>query len=145
MVTIDDVLAVARPLPRSTEVVVHGRLKFRVGKIVYLAFSRDETVMGFGFPKAWRAVLVDAEPDKFMLPDTSDMRFNWLLARLATLEKTEMRELVLDAWRMVVPKYVAAEYEGKAYTAMPGSGRDLRGGTQHTRLRISSSDQPSRG
>ena len=50
-VTIDDVRAIAAELPRSYEVVVRGRVKFRVGKIVYLAFSRDETEMGFGFPK----------------------------------------------------------------------------------------------
>jgi hypothetical protein len=111
MVTIDDVLAIARPLPRSDEVVVRGRLKFRVGKIVYLAFSTDEKVIGFGFPKEWRAVLVEAEPDKFMLPNSSDMRFNWVHARLAALDETEMRDLVLDAWRMVVPKRVAAAYD----------------------------------
>jgi len=106
-----DVQSVARPLPRSYEVVVHGRVKFRVGQIVWLSFSRDETIMGLAFPKEWRAVLVDAEPDKFMLPTLSDMRFNWVLARLAALDKPEMRDYVLDAWRMVVPKRVAAEYE----------------------------------
>lgn len=110
MVSVADVVAVARPLPRSYEVVVYGRLKFRVGKIVWLAFSHDETEMGFAFPKEWRAVLVDAEPDKFMLPSMSDMRFNWVHARLAALSKAEMRDYVLDAWRMVVPKRVAAEY-----------------------------------
>jgi hypothetical protein len=30
----------------------------------------------------------------------------WLYA----IDQTEMRELVVDAWRMVVPKRVAAEY-----------------------------------
>jgi hypothetical protein len=109
--SVADVVRIARPLPRSYEVVVYGRLKFRVGKIVYLAFSRDETVMGFAFPKEWRAVLVDAEPDKFMLPSLSDMRFNWVHARLAALSRSEMRDYVLDAWRFVVPKRVAAEYE----------------------------------
>ncbi len=108
-----DVQAVARPLPRSYEVVVYGRLKFRVGKIVWLSFSRDETIMGFAFPKEWRSILVDAEPDQFMLPILSDMRFNWVLARLAALEKAEMHDYVLDAWRMVVPKRVAAEYEAR--------------------------------
>jgi hypothetical protein len=101
----------ARGFPRSVEVFVRGRLKFRVGKIVYLSFSPDETVMGFAFPKEWRHVLVEAEPDKFMLPSQSDMRFNWVHARLAALEATEMRELVVDAWRMVVPKRVAAAYD----------------------------------
>jgi hypothetical protein len=111
MVTIRDVQRVARPLPRSVEVIVRGRVKFRVGRIVYLSFSRDETVMGFAFPKDWRPVLVEAEPNKFMLPSQADMRYNWVLARLAALDETEMRDFVLDAWRMVVPKHVAAAYK----------------------------------
>jgi hypothetical protein len=110
MVTLDHVRAVASGLPRSTEAVVRGRVKFRVGRIVYLAFSRDETVMGFAFPKEWRDALVASEPDKFMLPSAGDMRFNWVLVRLAALDEPEMRELVLDAWAMVVPKSVSAPF-----------------------------------
>jgi len=108
MVTIDDVRAVASGLPRSTEAFVRGRVKFRVGRIVYLAFSRDEAVMGFAFPKDWRDALIDSEPDKFMLPEPSDLRYNWVLVRLAALDEQELRELVIDAWSMVVPKSVAA-------------------------------------
>jgi hypothetical protein len=119
MVTLEEVASIARPLPRSTEAIVYGRLKFRVGKIVYLAFSRDETVMGFGFPKEWRSVLVEAEPHKFMLPSASDMRFHWVHARLAELDLPEARDLVLDAWRMVVPKFVAAEYEARKRLTLP--------------------------
>jgi hypothetical protein len=120
MVTVDDVVRVARPLPRSTEVVVYGRLKFRVGQIVYLAFSRDETLIEFAFPKEWRPVLVEAEPHKFMLPSASDLRFNWIRARLDALDKTEMRDFVLDAWRMVVPKRVAAEYDAVSWARHVG-------------------------
>jgi hypothetical protein len=111
MVTVDDVRAVTAELPRSYEVLVHDRVKFRVGQIVYVAFSRDETVMGFGFPKADREMLVASDPDKFALPSASDMRFNWVHARMEALDLTEMRELVVDAWRMVVPKKVAAAYD----------------------------------
>jgi hypothetical protein len=110
VVTVDDVREVAAGLPRSAEALVRGRVKFRVGRIVYLAFSRDETVMGFAFPKDWRDALVDSEPDKFMLPEQSDLRYNWVLVRLAALDEEEMRELVVDAWAMVVPKSVAAAY-----------------------------------
>ena len=81
MVTIEEVRAVASQLPRSYEVMVRDRVKFRVGRIVYLAFSSDETVMGFTFPKEARAALVEAEPDKY-----------------------------LDAWPILVPRGVAAEY-----------------------------------
>jgi hypothetical protein len=110
MVTIDEVRALAAELPLSTEALVRGRVKFRVGRIVYLAFSRDETVMGFGFPKEWREVLVDSEPDKFMLPGQADLRYNWVHVKLAAIDPIEMRELVLDAWMMAVPKRVAAAY-----------------------------------
>src|SRR6202795_2693823 len=111
MVTIEDVRAVAATLPRSTEALVRDRVKFRVGRIVYLAFSRDETEMGFACPKEEREALVAAEPEKFMMPGASDLRYHWVDVRMAALDQTEMRELVLDAWRMVVPKSVAAEYD----------------------------------
>ena len=110
MVTIDDVRSVAIGLPRTTEALVRGRVKFRVGRIVFLAFSRDETEMGFAFPKEWREALVESEPDKFRLPDQSDLRYNWAVVRLTAIDARELRELVVDAWAIVVPKSVAAAY-----------------------------------
>jgi hypothetical protein len=111
MVTIEDVRAVALALPLSYEALVRGRVKFRVGRIVYVAFSRDQTVMGFGFPKEWREVVVAADPDKFMMPGQADMRYSWLLVNLAAIDEIEMRELVTDAWLMCVPKRVGAPYQ----------------------------------
>jgi hypothetical protein len=110
VVTVADVRRLAAMLPRSYEVLVGGRVKFRVGSIVYVSFSRDESVMGFGFPKEQREWLVGGSPGKFMLPQASDMRYHWVLVRLAAIDEKEMRELVLDAWRMVVPKSIAATY-----------------------------------
>ena len=113
MVTIDDVRAFAITLPRTTEALVRDRVKFRVGRIVFVAFSRDETEMGFGFPKEEREALVRSEPDKFLMPGKGDLRYQWVECLLAALDETEMRELVLDAWRMCVPNKVAAEYDGE--------------------------------
>ena len=110
MVTLEEVRALALTLPRTTEAFVRGRVKFRVGRIVYLAFARDETLLGFAFPKEWRDALVETEPDKFLLPRESDLRYNWAVVRLAEIDATEMRELVLDAWAMVVPESVSAPY-----------------------------------
>jgi hypothetical protein len=112
MVTIDDVRALAVSLPRTEEAVVRERVRFRVGRLVYVAFSRDETLMGFGFPKEEREALIASEPEKFMMPRPSDQRYNWVVVRLAAIDEAEMRELVLDAWRMVVPKRVAAAHLG---------------------------------
>ncbi|GLW05672.1 hypothetical protein Misp01_08020 [Microtetraspora sp. NBRC 13810] len=108
MVTADDVRRVALPLPRTEEHLIREHVKFRVGRIVYVAISPDETWMGFAFPKEERDALVAAEPAKFSLPRPSDLRFNWVHADLSALGEEEMRELVVEAWRMVVPRRVAA-------------------------------------
>jgi hypothetical protein len=108
MVTAADVREVALSLPRTEEHLIRDYIKFRVGKIVYASISPDETTMGFGFPKEERAALIAAEPEKFALPRLSDQRFHWVQATMAALSADEMRELVTDAWRMVVPKKVAA-------------------------------------
>lgn len=111
MAVIDDVRSLGEELERSYQVYVRGRLKFRVKQIVYVAFSLDETVMGFAFPKEERAALVAGEPHKFQMPSASEMRFNWVHAELAALEPTEARELVVDAWRMVVPNKLTLAYD----------------------------------
>jgi hypothetical protein len=111
-VTIDDARVIAETLPRSYEALVRDRVKFRVGRIVYAAFSRDETVMGFGFPRDEREALVQSEPHKFLLPRPSDLRYQWVCVRLDAIDVDELRELLVDAWRMCVPKKVAAAYEG---------------------------------
>ena len=109
MVTADDVRELARTLPRAYEVVVRGRLKFRVGTIVWLEFSRDDAEMGFAFPKEWRQALVDSDPGKFLMPREAELKWNWAVVRLAAIDAEEMRELVVDAWSMVVPKYIARQ------------------------------------
>ena len=89
---------------------MHGRVKFRIGRIVYLSLSRDGSTMGFAFPKELRVALVESEPEKFSLPSQSDMRYHWAHVRLDAIDEDEMRELVEDAWAFCVPKSVAQEY-----------------------------------
>ena len=113
-VTIDDARAISATLPRSYEAVVRDQVKFRVGRIVYAAFSRDETIMGFGFPRDEREALVASEPGKFLMPRASDLRYQWVCVRLDEIDVVELRELLVGAWRMCVPKKVAAAYDSCA-------------------------------
>jgi hypothetical protein len=122
MVTVEDIRALALTLPRTTEHLIRDRVKFRVGAIVYVAISRDETTMGFGFPKEERDALVAAEPDKFFLPRTSDLRFHWVQAWLDALDVPEMHELVVEAWHMCVPKKVWRAYRDGSVA--PGPTRE---------------------
>ena len=113
MVTAQEVREVAMSLPRTSEHLIHDHIKFRIGKIVYVSISPDESTMGFGFPKEERDALIAAEPAKFAMPRLSDQRFHWVHASMAAIGPEEMRELVTDAWRMVVPKKVAIAHCGK--------------------------------
>jgi len=110
VVDVEAVRRVALSLPRTEEHLIRDRVKFRVGRIVYAALSRDETLMGFGFPREERAALVASAPDKFLMPEPADERYRWVRVRLAAIDGQEMRELVVDAWTMCVPKKVAAAY-----------------------------------
>src|SRR6478736_6664378 len=95
MVTVEEIREVASALPRTNEGLVRGNVKFRVGRIVYLAI--------------WRDALVEAEPEKFSLPSEHDMRYHWVHVDLGKIDADEMRELVEDAWAFTVPKRVADE------------------------------------
>ena len=120
MVTIDDVRRHALSLPRTTEGLVRDSVKFRIRSIVYAAVSPDESLMGFGYPKDERAHLVASEPLKFLMPSKSDERYHWVRVRLAAIDEEEMRELLTDAWRMCVPKKVAASYDEFGAEFPPG-------------------------
>jgi hypothetical protein len=109
-VTVHDVRAWALSLPRTQEHLIRDYVKFRVGRIVYAAISPDETILGFGFPREERAALIAAEPERFLLERLSDQRYNWIDARMAALGVAEAREFIIDAWRMVVPRRVAADF-----------------------------------
>ena len=104
MVTADDVRRVGLALPRTYEFFTGGRSKLKVRQIVYAGFSKDETQMGFGYPKDARDGLIEAAPDTFFLPSHGDLRYQWVCAHLDRLDPVEMRELVTDAWRMCTPK-----------------------------------------
>ena len=112
VVDLTDIRDITADLPRSYEVLVRDQIKFRVGQIVYLAVSRDEETIGIGFPREERAAALAAEPDKFFPPRPSDERYQWIQVRLAALDREELRELIIDAWALCVPKKVRTEFFG---------------------------------
>jgi hypothetical protein len=110
MAVLADVRAIAMSLPRTSEHLIRDHVKFRVGRLVYASVSPDEERIGFGFPKEERAALVASRPETFMMPLPSDERYRWVRARLAMLDEDELRELLIDAWCMVMPKTIAASW-----------------------------------
>ena len=110
VVSADEVIAYGLTLPRSTEGVVRGKRKLYIGRIVYVAIEAED-ILGFAHPREWREALVDTDPEKFLMPiHQGDMRWNWACVRMDKIDGAEMRDLVLDAWAMCVPKTVALQY-----------------------------------
>jgi hypothetical protein len=136
MVTAQDVRAVALSLPRTEEHLIYDHVKFRVGKIVYVAITPDETIMGFAFPREERPALIAAEPERFFVHRPSDARFNWIDTHMAMITPAEMHEFVTDAWRMVVPKRLATAHLDQP--PGPGPGADTAG------VRPAPASQPAR-
>jgi hypothetical protein len=108
---LDDVRRIALALPRAYEAMVRDHVKFRVGSIVFASVSPDESLLGFGFPREEREALVAANPTTFLMPADSDLRYQWVRLRLAEIDIDELEELLVDAWRMCVPKSVAAAHD----------------------------------
>ena len=113
-VTIEEICELADTLPRSYQAIARGRVKYRIGQIVYLSLAEDGSTMGCGFPKEFREAAVAGEPHKFSFPSESDLRFNWIHVNLAAIDAEEMRDLVEDAWAFVVPKRVAGQRQERS-------------------------------
>ncbi|HVU93227.1 MAG TPA: MmcQ/YjbR family DNA-binding protein [Jatrophihabitans sp.] len=114
MAELADVRRVVADLPRAYEAVVRDWVKFRVGRLVFAAVSPDESLLGFAFPKEAREALVAGDPETFLIPARSDLRYNWVQLRLPRVDGPELADLLVDAWQMCVPKKVAAEYLSRA-------------------------------
>jgi hypothetical protein len=122
MAGLEDVRRIALGLPRAYEAMVRDYVKFRVGRLVFASVSPDESLLGFGFPKEARESLVDSDPETFLMPVRSDLRYNWVRLRLARVDLPELDDLLVDAWQMCVPKKVATEFLAGADGE--NSGRD---------------------
>ena len=125
MVTADDVRRVGLALPRTYEFFTGGRFKLKVGRIVYVGFSRDETTLGFGYPRDARDGLIESDPRTFFLPPARDLRYQWVCARLDRLDADETRELVTDAWRMCTPRMLHDLPDLEPPTAAAWSAMDV--------------------
>jgi hypothetical protein len=111
---LEDVRRIALALPRAYEAMVRDHVKFRVGSIVFASVSPDESLLGFGFPRDEREALVAENPTTFLMPRDSDLRYQWVQLRLSEIELDELEELLVDAWRMCVPKKVSRAYDDTA-------------------------------
>ncbi len=105
-VSVDQVVEFATTLARTDFIGSGSRRRLRVDSNVYAVFSEDGERMGFAYPKEERDALVASDQAKFEQPRESDLKYNWVVANLGAIDIDEAQELVMDAWGLVVPKFL---------------------------------------
>ena len=113
VVTIDDIRPLALSLPARLRSARprSGEVPRRAVRVARVLSRRDDDGLRVSEGGA-RGPRRRPSPTSSSMPKKSDMRYNWVVVRLDQIDEDEARELVLDAWRMVVPKKVAAEHLG---------------------------------
>ncbi|MBF8193314.1 MmcQ/YjbR family DNA-binding protein [Nonomuraea sp. K274] len=112
MVTEDDVRRIALALPETTEKPMYGTPAFYVrgkwfarireeGDVLVLPLASEEE----------KAELIAAQPATFFTTPHYD-GYAAVLVRFGAVDDVELRELLIDAWRLRAPKRTAADFGG---------------------------------
>ncbi|HSO52332.1 MAG TPA: MmcQ/YjbR family DNA-binding protein [Actinomycetes bacterium] len=110
MVSADEFRQVMRSLPEAEERETWGHPTFRVRDKMFATMSDDGRQATVKATKEEQAALVAAAPETFGIPAYVG-RHGWVSIQLATVDPTELRELVVEAWRQTAPKRLVAAYD----------------------------------
>jgi hypothetical protein len=109
-VTFDTVREIARGLPGAVEGISYGTPAFRVGKSLFVRQHQDDDSLVVKIDHHQRTMRMKADPHTFYIVDHY-LNYPWILVRLATVERDDLRDLLEDAWRLSAPKRAVASYD----------------------------------
>jgi hypothetical protein len=120
MITADELRRVVLSLPEAEERETWGHPTFRVRDKMFAALSDDGQLASVKATRQEQAALVAAAPETFGVPAYVG-RHGWVSVQLATVDPTELGELVVEAWRQTAPKRLVAAYDADQDAQEPGS------------------------
>lgn len=112
MATEDDVRRIALSLPETTEKPWYGTPGYRVKDKGFLRI-RSEAEGGlvvFVSDLGEKEALLASEPDRFFTTPHYDGHAS-VLVHLGAIDAEELRELIVESWRLKAPKRVLQAYE----------------------------------
>lgn len=113
MTTADDVRRIALSLPETIERPWFGTPGFRVrGRGFARIREEGDVLVVWCADEADKEALIAAEPRKFFTTPHYD-GYAVVLVRLQELDERELRELLVDAWRIRAPRRVLAAHEAE--------------------------------
>jgi hypothetical protein len=109
LATFDDLRTIALSLPGAYEDLHQGGPAFRVkGRKFALWWARGgRTIMKLS--PSHQALLFEARPETFSPCPVG--RVNWSFVELGQLDREELRDLAVEAWRTVAPKSLSRAFE----------------------------------
>ena len=127
MITADELRRVVLSLPEAEERETWGHPTFRVRDKMFAALSDDGRQASVKATRQEQAALIATAPETFSVPAYVG-RYGWVSVELATIDPTELAELVVEAWRQTAPKRLVATYDAdqdaqEAGSDAAGSGR----------------------
>jgi hypothetical protein len=126
-VTFETVREIAARLPGAVEGISYGTPAFRVGKSLFVRLHQDGESLVVKMDRDERAMRIKADPETFYITDHY-LNYPWILVRLSTVRRDDLRELLEDAWRQSAPTgLLSSDSHATAETTRPPR-RKRRGG-----------------
>jgi len=110
MVTFAQVREMALALPEVTQGPSWGTTSFKVRNKLFVRQHEDGESVVVKVAPDEREALVAERPDTFVVTPHYEP-YPLMLVRMARIDMDEMHEIVVEAWRMVAPKRLAAAYD----------------------------------
>jgi hypothetical protein len=100
--TFETVREIAAGLPGAVEGMSYGTPAFRVGKSLFVRQHEDGESLVVKIDPDERAMRLETDPETFYITDHY-LNYPWILVRLSTVRRDDLRELIEDAWRCSAP------------------------------------------
>jgi len=111
-VTYEQVKEWALALPGAAEVFVEewGHPTLRVNNKMFAAGSPESPTMSVKASTEDQAELIASDPDTYSIAPYTG-RYGWVQVQLSQVDPAEMRELIIEAWRLTAPKRLLTTYD----------------------------------
>jgi hypothetical protein len=102
-VTFETVREIARALPGVVEGTAYGTPAYRAGKKLFARQHDDGVSLVIRIDYDQRSMRMRADPETFYITDHY-LDYPWMLVRVATADRDDLRHLLEDSWRLSATK-----------------------------------------
>lgn len=113
LITYETVRQIALTLPAVQESTSYGTPACKVKGKLFARLHQDGESLVVRIEFAEREILMAAAPETFYITDHY-LEHPWILVRLANVRRDQLSELLKQAWRLVAPTRLLANFYGIA-------------------------------